>query len=144
MADARLLELIEAEAWADIFRAAPAALAEEHGIAVLDLGAGAACIVARDVPSLLLNRVIGLGVGTAATPAMLDLADEAFGETRYMIPVAPQCHPAEVSTWLRGRRFEAGYAWMKFERGPEPPRSEPRSWTCGSRGRRTRAHSHGR
>ena len=121
MADARLLELIEAEAWADIFRAAPAALAEEHGIAVLDLGAGAACIVARDVPSLMLNRVIGLGVGTAATPAMLDLADEAFGETRYMIPVAPQCHPAEVSTWLRGRRFEAGYAWMKFERGPEPP-----------------------
>ena len=39
MADARLLELIEAEAWADIFRAAPRALAEEHGIAVLDLGA---------------------------------------------------------------------------------------------------------
>ncbi len=121
MADARLLELIEAEAWADIFRAAPAALAEEHGIAVLDLGAGAACTVARDVPSLMLNRVIGLGVGTAATPAMLDLADEAFGETRYMISVAPQCQPAEISTWLRGRRFEAGYAWMKFERGPEPP-----------------------
>jgi hypothetical protein len=120
-ADARLLELIEAEAWADVFRAAPAALAEEHGIAALDLGAGAACIVARDVPSLMLNRVIGLGVGAAATPAMLDLADEAFGETRYMIPVAPQCQPAELSTWLRGRGFEAGYAWMKFERGSEPP-----------------------
>jgi hypothetical protein len=121
MADARLLELIEAEAWADIFRAAPVALAEEHGIAVLDLGAAAACIVARDVPSLMLNRVIGLGVGAGATPAMLDLADEAFGQTRYMIPVAPQCQPAELSTWLRGRGFEAGYAWMKFERGPEPP-----------------------
>lgn len=121
MADARLLELIEAEAWADIYRAAPAALAEEHGLAALDLGAGAVCIVARDVPSLMLNRVIGLGVGVPATPGMLDLADEAFGETRYMIPVAPQCQPAELSTWLRGRGFEAGYAWMKFERGPEPP-----------------------
>ncbi|HSD03433.1 MAG TPA: GNAT family N-acetyltransferase [Gaiellales bacterium] len=121
MVDARLLELIEAEAWADIFRAVPAALAEEHGIAALDLGAAAACIVARDVPSLMLNRVIGLGVGAAATPAMLDLADEAFGETRYMIPVAPQCQPAELTAWLRGRGFEAGYAWMKFERGPEPP-----------------------
>src|SRR6476659_6758646 len=121
MADARLLELIEAGAWADIFRAAPSALAEEHGIAVLDLGAGAACIVARDVPSLMLNRVVGLGVGTPATPAMLDLADEAFGETRYMIPVAPQCHPAELRAWLRGRGFAAGYAWTKFERGPEPP-----------------------
>jgi hypothetical protein len=120
MADARLLELIEAEAWADIFRAAPPALAEEHGIAVLDLGAGAACIVARDVPSLMLNRVIGLGVGAPATPAMLDLAGEAFGETRYMIPVAPQCQPAELTAWLRGRGFDAGYAWMKFERGPEP------------------------
>ena len=75
---------------------------------------------------------------------MLDLADEAFGETRYMIPVAPQCHPAEVSTWLRGRRFEAGYAWMKFVRGPEPPPSGRRSWTCGSRARMTRARSHGR
>ena len=121
MVDARLLELIEAEAWADIFRAAPPALAEEHGIAVLDLGAGAACIVARDVPSLMLNRVIGLGVGAPATPAMLDLAGEAFGEARYMIPVAPQCHPAELTAWLRGRGFEAGYPWMKFERGPEPP-----------------------
>ena len=121
MVDARLLELIEAEAWADIFRAAPAGLAEEHGIAVLDLGAAAACIVARDVPSLMLNRVIGLGVGMPATSAMLDLADEAFGETRYMIPVAPQCQPSELTTWLRGRGFEAGYAWMKFERGPEPP-----------------------
>ncbi len=120
MVDARLLELIEAEAWADIFRAAPHALAEEHGIAVLDLGAGAACIVARDVPSLMLNRVIGLGVGAPATPAMLDLAGEAFGEARYMIPVAPQCHPAELTAWLRGRGFEAGYPWMKFERGPEP------------------------
>jgi hypothetical protein len=108
MADARLLELIEAEAWADIFRAAPAALAEEHGIAVLDLGAGAACIVARDAPSLMLNRVIGLGVGTPATPAMLDLADEAFGETRYMVPVAPHCTPAEVSTWLRVDEVRAG------------------------------------
>ena len=121
MVDARLLELIEAEAWADIYRAVPAALAEEHGIAVLDLGAAAACIIARDVPSLMLNRAIGLGVGAPATPAMLDLADEAFGETRYMIPVAPQCQPAEVPAWLRGRGFEAGYAWMKFERGPEPP-----------------------
>ena len=121
MVDARLLELIEAEAWADIFRAVPAALAEEHGIAALDLGAAAACIVARDVPSLMLNRVIGLGVGAAATPAMLDLADEAFGETRYMIPVAPQCQPAELTAWLRARGFEAGYAWMKFERGPAPP-----------------------
>ena len=124
--DARLLELIEAEAWADIYRAVPAALAEEHGIAVLDLGAAAACIVARDVPSLMLNRVIGLGVGTPATPAMLDLADEAFGETRYMIPVAPQCQPTELTTWLRGRGFEGGYAWMKFERGREPP-PEPRT-----------------
>jgi hypothetical protein len=121
MVDARLLELIEAEAMADIFRAVPAALADEHGIAVLDLGAAAACIVARDVPSLMLNRVIGLGVGAPATPAMLDLADEAFGETRYMIPVAPQSQPAELTEWLRGRAFEAGYAWMKFERGPEPP-----------------------
>lgn len=118
--DARLLELIEAEAWADIYRAAPAALAEEHGIAVLDLGAAAACIVARDVPSLMLNRVIGLGVAAPATSAMLDLAGEAFGETRYMIPVAPQCQPSELTDWLRRRGFEAGYAWMKFERGAEP------------------------
>jgi hypothetical protein len=121
MADARLLELIEAEAMADLYRAAPAALAEEHGIAVLDLGSGAACVVARDVPSLMLNRVIGLGVGAPATPAMLDLADEAFGETRYMIPLAPECQPAQLAGWLRGRGFEAGYAWMKFERGAEPP-----------------------
>jgi GNAT superfamily N-acetyltransferase len=121
MADERLLELIEAEAFADVFRAAPTALAEEHGLAVLDLGAGAVCTVARDVPSLMLNRVIGLGVGAPATPGMLDLADEAFREVRYMIPVAPQCQPAELSAWLRGRSFEAVYAWMKFQRGPEPP-----------------------
>jgi len=121
MVDVRLLELIESEAMADIFRAAPAGLADEHGIAVLDLGAAAACIIARDVPSLMLNRVIGLGVGAPATSAMLDLADEAFGRTRYMIPIAPQSQPAELAEWLRGRAFEAGYAWMKFERGREPP-----------------------
>ena len=76
---------------------------------------------------------------------MLDLAGEAFGEARYMIPVAPQCHPAELTAWLRGRGFEAGYPWMKFERGPEPPPDvdDARS-TSGWPGPTTRPRSRGR
>ena len=121
--DGRLLELVEAEAFADLFRAAPVELAEEHGIASVDLGAGAVCTVAAGMPSLMLNRVIGLGVGRPASSGMLDLVEEAFGETRYLVAVAPDARPPELVTWLRGRGFEPGYAWMKFRRGPEPAES---------------------
>src|SRR5919204_614341 len=121
MADDDLLELIEAEAFADLFAAAPPGLAEEHGIRSVSLGGGAVCTVVESVPSLMLNRLIGLGVSEPATLEKLDRADDVFGGVRYLVPLAPGAQPPELPDWLRGRGFEAGYAWMKFRRGAAPP-----------------------
>jgi hypothetical protein len=121
MADDDLLELIEAEAFADLFASAPPGLAEEHGIRSVSLGGGAVCTVVESVPSLMLNRLIGLGVSEPATLEKLDRADDVFGGVRYLVPLAPGAQPPELPDWLRGRGFEAGYAWMKFRRGAAPP-----------------------
>ncbi len=64
---AELVELGEAEAYADFFAAAP----PDWNCRVQRIG-GAVCLFAPDMSAMIFNRVIGLGVREAATEAMLD------------------------------------------------------------------------
>jgi GNAT superfamily N-acetyltransferase len=115
------LERIERDAFADAFAAAPADVAARHGIAARPIGAGVVCTVIADVDSLMLNRTSGLGIDEPATEAAVERIVEAFGETRFAVALAPSARPAETAAWLRAAGFEAGYAWMKFRRGADPP-----------------------
>ena len=85
---------------------------------------GALCTCFEPTPgSAMLNRALGVGVGEPATQAGLDEIGAFFADRglEYGIPITPEAQPREVSAWLEARGFLRGYAWTKFERGPEPP-----------------------
>jgi GNAT superfamily N-acetyltransferase len=105
------LELAETAAYRDLFAAAPAALAREHGIRHADLGGGVCCAVDALPGARLLNRAIGIAAGA-------DLAelDRFFGGTRYTVGAVEP----DLVEQLAARGFARDYSWMKFRRGVEP------------------------
>ena len=117
------LELVEADGYGEIFRAAPDSVRHAHGVDVCEV-AGATCILlGAAADNLMLNRVNGLGLREPVGDAELDEIDAFFraGGTRYAIGLSPLA-PPDLAARLAERGFEPGYAWMKFRRGLEPPR----------------------
>jgi GNAT superfamily N-acetyltransferase len=98
------LELVEAEAIADAF-----------GADAVRLG-GAVCALRADLDEASINRVVGLGVTEPATAAVLDRIQSVFGPVRHSIALAPSAQPAALPEMLRERGYDAGYAWVKFQR----------------------------
>ena len=116
-------ELIEIEAMRDLLAAAPRPFAARYGLALREIG-GATCLALAACPELLLlNRAMGLGLAAPATED--DLAEivrfYAPLGVPWMVPLGPGARPPELAAWLEARAFTPGYAWMKFERGTEPP-----------------------
>jgi GNAT superfamily N-acetyltransferase len=103
------LEIIEAEAVADAF-----------GSDAVRAG-GAVCAVRADVDEVYINRVIGLGLAEPATDAVLDRIADVFGAVRHSIALAPSAQPPGLADMLRERGYEAGYAWVKFQRPAATP-----------------------
>jgi GNAT superfamily N-acetyltransferase len=115
------LEAAEQEGYFDAFRAAPPALAQEHGIACARLD-GVTCTSVADLPrSRIFNHVFGLGQATPATDEQLDWIADFYGEETYFVALAPDAEPGDLAARLEARGFEADYAWTKFRRGVEPP-----------------------
>jgi GNAT superfamily N-acetyltransferase len=116
------LELVEADGYAEMFRAAPDSVRRAHGVDVCEV-AGATCILLGAAPGqLMLNRVNGLGLRGRVRDAHLDEIDAFFraGGTQYAIGVSPHA-PPDLAPRLAERGFQSGYAWMKFHRGVESP-----------------------
>ena len=119
-------EAIELAAVKDLFLAAPAQLAAQHGIEVAEVS-GLTVTAVRDMPSnSMLDRVLGVGLEAPADEAALDEICAWFEQrgVDLFVSVAPVARPAALPAWLAGRGFEPAWAWMKFVRGvvplPEP------------------------
>jgi hypothetical protein len=100
----------------DLWKAAPEELRQSHAIEVHDIGR-ATCMTSRGIePAAVSRRAVRLGVGHPATEAHLDdvLAFMSRKKLKYVVPVAPQCQPAALASWLQARGFSRGRAWMKF------------------------------
>src|SRR5438876_8918592 len=98
---AKIVEFGEAEAYADLHRAAPADFAEQLGMSVEKVGSAMAIIMAgADIP--LFNRVMGLGVAEPATEEMVDHILSLYREASVsgMVQLAPSAQPAELPGWL--------------------------------------------
>ena len=75
---------------------------------------GALCFVHEKLPIPELNRTLPLG------PAIdLDAIERWYHGRAYTVSVSPGCE--ELEPELHARGYERGYAWMKFERGDDPP-----------------------
>jgi ribosomal protein S18 acetylase RimI-like enzyme len=115
-------ELVELNAWPEVWDAAPADLAARHGIECFRVG-GALCTGVGGQSSTMFNRVVGLGLDGPATEEALDEI-AAFYERvgqRYYVSLNPKAKPSDLPAQLEQRGYASGYAWMKFKRGVEPP-----------------------
>jgi len=122
---AALADQCEAEAYADLFAAAPAALAEQLGLRC-ERHRGATALLARGVPTSMFNRVIGLGVHEPARPD--DIAHwtrrfQAHGARPWWVHLGPLAEPASLGDDLAGQGFRPPQrrSWAKVWRGTEPP-----------------------
>ena len=72
---ARRVELSEAHAYEQLIGGAAPELVERYGLACQRVGPAVALVAPGFSTSLILNRVIGLGVGETVTPDVLEAID---------------------------------------------------------------------
>ena len=123
---AAIAEFGEANAMADMYAALSPELRRDLG-ARCDTAGGAVTLIMQQVPYILFNRVIGLGLREPASEALLDdlLARFAAQGARAAVQLSPPAQPADLPGWLEARDFHREDAWIKFVRGVEPPADAP-------------------
>jgi hypothetical protein len=111
---AEMVELGEAEAYADLFAAAP----PEMGLRVERIGS-TCVLIAPHLPTVLFNRVLGLGLREPASEdtvdAILALYRQA-GSSVFAIQVSPIASPPELVDWLAVRSLTRRDNWAKVYR----------------------------
>jgi GNAT superfamily N-acetyltransferase len=118
----RIVELGEAEAYADFYHNAPADFAARHGVRVERIGSAVA-ILMPDLDAMLFNRVMGLGVREPATPTMVDdivALYQRAGIQSWAVQLNPAAQGSELPAWLEARGLAWTDAWPKMIRGIEP------------------------
>ena len=114
---ADLVEFGEAEAYADFFAAAP----PDWNIDVRRIG-GAVCLFAPDLPVMLFNRAIGLGLREPATENVLDdiLAEyRQAGVRGNGVQLSPIAQPLDLTRWLAARQLTLRDNWAKVYRAAD-------------------------
>lgn len=115
------LEQFEGAAWEDLYRAAPAALRERHGLRTRR-AACATLLMAPGLDVLAFNRATGLGLEGPADRRAIGWIGEAFvaaGVRRYFVPVSPLAEPSALPSWLRAHGLRPYNRWVKLIRGVE-------------------------
>lgn len=123
----RALERVEAHAWRDLFRAVPRAA--EHGLKpVCEAPSGGVLVLRAAVDVMEFNRVLGVGLESPASPALVDRLAGIGGASdapRLTVQLAPTAKPPELTDWFQARGYRAGDPWVKWARGVEEvPRVE--------------------
>jgi hypothetical protein len=104
---ARAVENIEALAWAELQLALSPQVRARLGVEILH-SSGATLLLAPHADVLQLNRVIGLGMAEALTPADLDWIISTYSAARvskFLVHWGPVCEPTHGPEWLRARQF---------------------------------------
>ncbi len=100
VAEARIADAAEAEAYGDMCAAAPEDLQLSTGLRCMEIG-GARVMLAPGMPIPMFNLAIGLGVFREATEADLDAviaASRAAGCKAFWIHVNPAAKPPELES----------------------------------------------
>jgi GNAT superfamily N-acetyltransferase len=119
---ARILEHIEKKELSDLHEAAPDRVRRAMGLVLEDLD-GVFVSVAPRGGDILLNRTIGLGMHSPATPeqvAEIRRIYEVAGVARYFVHADATAEPRPISALLEQAGLLRDRAWMRFARGTEP------------------------
>jgi GNAT superfamily N-acetyltransferase len=117
-------EFIERCALEDLHNAADESDIQSIGLASLTVGS-AFVSVAPQLPSsaIVINRVIGLGLGTEASNEEVHTLVSAYRNSnvgRYFVQIHPHHKPAGLTDWLINEGLRLGRGWQKFSRGRNP------------------------
>ena len=73
-------------------------------------------------PSVIVNRVMGVGLGEPADDRLLDAIAAHYRANReHAIHVAPYAEPADLAGRLRARGYGHYFSWIKWWRDASPP-----------------------
>ncbi|MGI9292621.1 MAG: GNAT family N-acetyltransferase [Pseudomonadales bacterium] len=117
-------EFIERYALEDMHNAADESDIQSLGLASHTIGA-AFVSLASQLPSsaIVINRVLGLGLGTEAAREEINRLVSIYRECnvgRYFVQLHPKHQPAQVKGWLKDEGLRIGRGWQKFSRGSKP------------------------
>lgn len=121
------VERLEQRVLRELHEAADAPLRRSLGLAAHEVDGAFVSVASRD-PSILLNRVLGIGQEQTATRKTVQAIMETYraaGAKRWFVQPAPGARPAELTGWLREAGLSPQRRWMKFARDGIPPEREP-------------------
>ena len=110
------LELAEAHAWADMYRAAAERRDDPAAPIVGELRDGLPALALGAIDSAFFDRIVGLGDGTPATEAGIDEAIAFFdrhGRQHVLITQSPFAGPPALGGWIESRGFRRTTRWAK-------------------------------
>lgn len=116
-------ERIEIAELLDIHHAAPPETKNRIGLHLEKVG-GAYVSIAKNENSILLNRVIGLGVESAESKETISEIVNIYKKEnikRYFIHLHPESKPSQLREWLLEAGLKKGRGWQKFKRYPVNP-----------------------
>lgn len=121
-------ERLERAAAEDLYAAASVPLKQSLGLGLVEVS-DALVSIATYEPSILLNRVMGLGLDDPAEPETVSRIQDVFrqaGVERYFLHLHPAAKPDGLRDWIEAAGLVKRRGWMKFSRGRDAP-PEPQS-----------------
>lgn len=122
-----IAERLERTALEDLYQAAAVPLKQSLGLGIVEVG-DAMLSIATYEPSILLNRVLGLGLDEPAEPETVSRIQDVFrraGVERYFLHLHPAARPDALRGWIEAAGLEKQRGWMKFSRGRDAPPDAP-------------------
>ena len=86
----------------------------------LEEAGDALCSVSATEPSILINRVLGLGINSTPSRQQLDEIKRIYqdaGISRFFLHIVPQLMQPDTEQLLKDSGFKRYRGWMKFKRG---------------------------
>jgi hypothetical protein len=123
-----LVEMSEGRAYSRLIAEAPTNIVESYGLSVQHVASAYVLLADRFCDSLILNRVIGLGVCEPATETLLDTIDAIYlgsDIAAYACEIGPGTEPSDLSSRLRSRGLvpfrKTTMLYRRAERLPSVP-----------------------
>lgn len=119
----RIVESSEARAYADLIDHAPRTMVDRYGLAVHRQGCAHVFVAAGLADSLLLNRVVALGIDGADLASRLDDATSLYAQRdvrTFAVEMAPLGAPDETGVHLAARGFAPFKRTSMLHRQVEP------------------------